>query len=266
MNKLPLEPPEHLKKSLRTLMLAQLGSDTLDIFELELFDWYVKETESVLRQMLAGEHAYIQEQIAAGTPDVNDSGMVAVDYYGKRLRYSHIIYLTSLLETCLERACTTLTTAIGKDAVPFSLEDLGGDQWSKRRKFLERKRPQTPVLTWAGWLGAFVFGSDVDDPMQQFVRDAPLAFSAGNGGGLLVQAHDRADVLKQIAPLESNRVAQTDGLSSEHRSRRWLRGRLMPIDEQRSVFDPDVAAVIAMDQHLVGLELRDASPVHAPIA
>lgn len=135
---LPLEPPEHLKKSLRALMLAQLDSDTLDIFELELFEWYVRETEGVLDQMLAGEQAYIQEQITAGRPDLNDSGMVAVDYYGKRLRYSHIIYLTSLLETCLERACTTLTTAIGKDAVPFALAELSGDQWTRRRKFLER--------------------------------------------------------------------------------------------------------------------------------
>lgn len=135
---LPLEPPEHLKKSLRALMLAQVSSNTLDIFELELFKWYVRETEGVLDQMLAGEQAYIQEQIAAGTPDLNDSGMVAADYYGKRLRYSHIIYLTSLLETCLERACTTLTTAIGKDAVPFTLDELDGDQWTRRRKFLER--------------------------------------------------------------------------------------------------------------------------------
>lgn len=133
-----LEPPEHLKKSLRALMLAQLGSDTLDVFELELFEWYVRETEGVLDQMLAGEHAYIQEQIAAGTPALNDSGMAAVDYYGKRLRYSHIIYLTSLLETCLERACATLTNAIGKDAIPFTLAEIEGDQWTRRRKFLER--------------------------------------------------------------------------------------------------------------------------------
>lgn len=138
MAKLPLEPPEHLKKALRAGLLAQLGSDTLDVFELELFDWYVRETEAVLGQMSAGEHAYIQEQIAAGRSDLNDSGIVAVEYYAKRLRYSHIIYLTSLLETCLERACTKLTTAIGKDAVPFAPDELNGDQWSTKRKFLER--------------------------------------------------------------------------------------------------------------------------------
>lgn len=135
---LPLEPPEHLKKAFRAGMLAQLGSDTLDIFELELFDWYTRETEAVLGAMSAGEHAYIQEQINAGTLDINDSGAVAVDYYAKRLRYSHVIYLTSLLETCLERACATLTTALGKDAVPFGPDELMGDQWSTKLKFLER--------------------------------------------------------------------------------------------------------------------------------
>lgn len=119
-------------------MLAQMGSDTLDIYELELFDWYVKETEAVLSQMLATEHAYIQEQVAAGVPDINDSGMVAVGYYAMRIRYSHIIYLTSLLETCLERACSTLSVAVGKEAMPFGLAELTGDQWSKKRKFLER--------------------------------------------------------------------------------------------------------------------------------
>jgi len=38
MSKLPLPPPEHLKQSLQVLMPAQLGSDTLDIYEIELFD------------------------------------------------------------------------------------------------------------------------------------------------------------------------------------------------------------------------------------
>ncbi len=138
MSKPEIELPEHLKKSLRALMLAQMGNDTLDVYEIELFDWYVKETEAVLIQMLSSEHAYIQEQIAAGVPDINDSGIVAVEYYAKRMRYSHIIYLTSLLETCLERACSKLTIAVSKETMPFGLAELTGDQWSKKRKFLER--------------------------------------------------------------------------------------------------------------------------------
>ena len=138
MSKSEMELPEYLKKSLRTLMLAQVTNDTLDTYEIELFDWYVRETEAVLVQTLSSERAYIQEQIASGIPDINDSGMVAVEYYTKRMRYSHIIYLAFLLETCLERACSNLTIAVGKEAIPFGLTELTGDQWSKKRKFLER--------------------------------------------------------------------------------------------------------------------------------
>lgn len=146
---LPLEPPEHLKKALRAGLLAQLGSDTLGVFELELFDWYVKETEAVLGQMSASEHAYIKEQIKAGRSDLNDSGIVAVEYYAKRLRYSHIIYLTSLLQTCLEQACSTLTTAVEKESLLVGLGDLKGDQWSKRCEFLERNgRFELPGDRW----------------------------------------------------------------------------------------------------------------------
>jgi hypothetical protein len=119
-------------------MLADMGSDTLDHFELGLFEWYVRETEAVLANMLMAEQTYIQEQIAGGVPDINDSGMVAVDYYTKRSRYSHIIYLTSLLEDCLARACTKLQQAVGDGAIPFALTELSGDQWTKKRKFLER--------------------------------------------------------------------------------------------------------------------------------
>ncbi len=138
MNKLEMELPEHLKKTLRALMLDQMGKDTLDLYEFELFDWYVKETEAVLSKMLSSELAYIKEQIATGIPDINDSGMVAVEYYTKRIRYSHIIYLASLLERCLERACSKLITAVGHEVMPFGPTELKGDQWAKRRKFLER--------------------------------------------------------------------------------------------------------------------------------
>ncbi len=138
MTKTELELPEHMKKTLRALMLAQMDINTFDVFEVDLFDWYVKETEAVLNNMLSTEQSYIQEQIESGVPDINDSGMVAVEYYTKRIRYSHIIYLTSLLESCLGRACSNLTATIGKEKIPFKLKDLRGDQWSKKRNFLER--------------------------------------------------------------------------------------------------------------------------------
>lgn len=121
------------------MLLNQIKSTpTLDTYELELFDWYVKETETLLNDMLSREHAFIQEQRQSGAEEINDGGMVAVDYYLKRVRYSHVIYMTSLFETFLERSCAALTSAIGAHNVPFTTAELKGDQWSVRRKFLER--------------------------------------------------------------------------------------------------------------------------------
>src|SRR5665647_2544818 len=101
--------PEAVKKSLRTMLLRQIqGTPALDTYELELFDWYIKETETLLDEMLSSERAFIQEQVQAGAEDLNDSGIVAVDYYLKRVRYSHIIYMASLLESFLDRSCTCL--------------------------------------------------------------------------------------------------------------------------------------------------------------
>jgi len=156
MIKTKLELPEHMKKTLRALMLAQMDTNTFDVFEVELFDWYVKETEAVLNKMLSTEQSYIQEQIEAGVPDINDSGMVAVEYYTKRIRYSHVIYLASLLESSLERACFNLTVAIGREKIPFDLKDLKGDQWSKRRNFLER-------------YGSFEFSNDLWATVKTFI-------------------------------------------------------------------------------------------------
>lgn len=121
------------------MLLNQLGdSSTLDVYELELFNWYVQETEKPLDVMLSAEHAYIQEQINEGSDYVNDSGIVAAEYYLKRVRYSHVIYMTSLLETFLERACDKLTRIVGAQNVPFSPAELKGNQWFVKRKFLEK--------------------------------------------------------------------------------------------------------------------------------
>ncbi len=131
--------PDAIKKSLRAMLLSQMQStQALDIYELDLFDWYVKETETLLDDMLSSERAFIQEQVQAGAEDINDSGMVSVDYYLKRVRYSHVIYMASLLETFLERSCDALTTVIGDQNLPFTAAELKGDKWSVKRKFLER--------------------------------------------------------------------------------------------------------------------------------
>lgn len=131
--------PDAIKKSLRTMFLGQLrDTSALDVYEFELFEWYMRETEDLLNDMLSAERTYIREQIDNGPDDINDSGMVAVEYYLKRVRYSHVIYMASLLETFLERSCGRLTTAVGAQNLPFTTVELKGDQWSVKRKFLER--------------------------------------------------------------------------------------------------------------------------------
>lgn len=127
-----------MKAHLRALVLGEMTTDTLDLYEIELFVWYAKETEAALQKMLLNEVAYIRDQTAKGNPEVNDSGMVAVEYYARRIRYSQVIYLVSLLESCLERACSTLMTATGTSTKPFGPTELRGDQWTKRRRFIER--------------------------------------------------------------------------------------------------------------------------------
>jgi hypothetical protein len=131
--------PEDIKKWLRTMWLEDFDRiPTLDIYELELFEWYVNETENVIVEMLSAERTYIQEQIDIGVDDINDSGIVAAEYYLKRVRYSHVIYMTSLLENFLERSCANLTNIIGQQNLPFSIKDLKGDQWSVKKKFIEK--------------------------------------------------------------------------------------------------------------------------------
>lgn len=131
--------PEDIKKWLRTMWLEDFNrTSTLDSYELELFEWYVNETENVIVEMLSAERTYIQEQIDIGVEDINDSGIVAAEYYLKRVRYSHVIYMTSLLENFLERSCINLTNIIEKQNLPFFINDLKGDQWSVRRKFIEK--------------------------------------------------------------------------------------------------------------------------------
>ena len=69
--------------------------------------------------MLTEERAYVKEQVDAGLDlgDVNDSGMVAVEYYIKRARYADVIYLTSLLELYLSRASKKLEMVLGSQNV-----------------------------------------------------------------------------------------------------------------------------------------------------
>jgi hypothetical protein len=137
--------------SVRRELLPQLRFDHgLDADELSLFEWYSRENSKVIEQMLSTEHAYLQEQLGKGVDEPNDSGFVAVDYYIKRVRYSDVIYMASLLEMYLERACKKLRLSIGDQSVPFDPEELVGDKWTKRKKFLERYgRFEFPEGVWS---------------------------------------------------------------------------------------------------------------------
>ena len=130
--------PDYLKNAMRGHFLAGLkGHRSLETYELDLFRWFVNESEETWACMDAEEQKFIQEQIAAGAEEINDSGIVATDHYRKRMRSSHAIFLTSLLESAMKNECDRLTAALDRK-VFFKPSELKGDPWSARRTFLER--------------------------------------------------------------------------------------------------------------------------------
>jgi hypothetical protein len=66
----------------------------------------------------------------------NDSGIVAVEYFVTRTPYSHVIFLASLFERYLTQACHSLARILAEGQMPFTLDELAGDKWTKRRRFL----------------------------------------------------------------------------------------------------------------------------------
>jgi hypothetical protein len=110
--------------------------------EIELFDFYVNDTEKHLEAMHSQELAYIQEQIDAGAEDINDSGIIPVKYFFRRVRYSHVIYMVSLLESFLKSSCKTLEAILIEDEIQFSLEEKPRNgrypTINQRREHLER--------------------------------------------------------------------------------------------------------------------------------
>lgn len=140
MAKPPKDQSSDIRRAFKKAALEQMkGHAIFDSDELSLFEWYVSEHENTIERMLAEEHAYVNEQVDAGLDlgDVNDSGMVAVEYYIKRARYADVIYLTSLLELYLSRASKKLERVLGGQNVTFRPNDLTGNKWVRHKKFLE---------------------------------------------------------------------------------------------------------------------------------
>lgn len=140
MAKSPRDQSSNIPPALRKSLLKQMkGKDVLNFDELSLFEWYVSEQTKVIDLMISEERAYIKEQFDSDLDlgDVNDSGMVAVEYYIKRARYADVIYLTSLLELYLSRASKKLERVLGDHNVTFRPNELTGNKWVRHKKFLE---------------------------------------------------------------------------------------------------------------------------------
>lgn len=175
--------PDYLKPGMRKRFLASLkNSRSLDTYELDLFRWFKKETEDTWAQMDAEEQRYINEQVASGSEEINDTGVVATDYYRKRMRSSHVIFLASLLESAMKRECERLTHALGEQAL-FKPADLKGDPWSARRTFLE------------GY-GSFEIPNNLWDPIKSLlaVRNALVHHS----GDVFLLTREQISALSKI--------------------------------------------------------------------
>lgn len=130
--------PKYMKLSMRRQFLSSLKDHySLGSNELDLFRWFVAETEEISGRMEAEERKYIQEQIDAGVEEFNDSGMLVVDYYRETMRSSHVVFLTSLLEGALKRECNRIVLALGEQIL-FKPTELKGEVWSSRKLFLEK--------------------------------------------------------------------------------------------------------------------------------
>jgi len=222
MNSDPPELPPALKAVMREEFLRQLReTSSFDTYELELFQWYVSETEQLLETMLEGEQQFIAEQVDAGREDINDSGIVAVEYYIKRIRYSHVIYMASLLEIFLERECTRLTRALEPASIPFGIREIKGDQWSTKRKYLERYgRFQIPDSMWSSvsdvttLRNALVHDNGVVDDIpredRQRLQSCPGISLSGAEISIEVEFIQHGfEKMKELVQFVSSKVAET---------------------------------------------------------
>lgn len=194
--------PDYLKSSMRKHFLSGLkGHRSLETYELDLFRWFRNETEEAWEKMDAEEQGYIQEQLATGADEINDSGIVAVGYYRKRTRYSHIIFLASLLESAMKRECDRLASALG-EKVLFKPSELKGDPWSARRTFLERH-------------GSFQTSNELWSPIRDLL--AVRSALVHHNGEILLLTQEQISVLGKVAGID---VAGSDvGIEAEYLDR-----------------------------------------------
>lgn len=160
MTKATRDLPPQLEHQLRRALLKQMkGEKIIGADELSLFEWYARENGRVIERMLAEEHAFVQKQIDAGNIDAgaDNHGWLVVEYYIKRARYADVIYMASLLEMYLARACKKLMAILGDHSAIFRPDELAGDKWTKRKKFLE------------GY-GRFAFPKDTWSELERLIR------------------------------------------------------------------------------------------------
>lgn len=104
--------------------------------EMALFDWYLKHTEDTINQIEATAQADIAAQVSRGDSEVDDSALVALRYFTKRVRYSHVIYLDSLGDQYLRSTYDMLKAVLGK-RVSLTVEDLQGEVWATMPKYFQ---------------------------------------------------------------------------------------------------------------------------------
>jgi hypothetical protein len=107
--------------------VAMLAQDDLRL-ELELFEAYLKENARLIKKMY---------------DEMDPEDDRAERYVERRAMYSHVIYLASLLETYLKRACARVERTRPQEEADearngrFRLRDIAGDKWDQPKRFLE---------------------------------------------------------------------------------------------------------------------------------
>lgn len=195
----------------RKALLSQRQHDALfDDRDLGLFRWYIRETDELIARMEADSPC---------GPD--DDDVFAVNYFARRVRYSHVIHLASVLESIMRQACEKLRAGLGQNLI-FELKDLKGDQWSTKKTFLQR-------------CGHFEIDSGLWKPVQHLL-------SVRN---VLVHRNGWVDSMK---PKEKTAIARPDGIEIMEEeldiSTEYVQSTLAAIEKLSEFLDQEVGQVL----------------------